>query len=207
MPDPYVIIGTPARDAVLLTFASDLVAAVQSAPCQVRFAAAAGVLLPNLRTELVRLAIAQQASHLLFVDADMRFPTDTVARLLTAEHGLRWRSHLGLQAPTAVGANYRARTMDAWTARTAEGPLSSRGKSGVEEVETVGFGVTLVNLGELAKMPEPWFGLPWDGQKHVGEDVYFCARVREQGGRIYVDHDLSQHVRHTAARELGVDDA
>jgi hypothetical protein len=184
-----ILVATPARDTVNATFTYDLM----QLEGDFKFAISLGTYIPNNRIALVNQAIESKSTHILFIDSDMRFPKDTIARLLAHKKDV-------------IGANCRQRTQDEWTARKG-GKFVGSGK-GIEEVDTLGFGVTLIDMnvftGKLRKMPEPWFQMPYHTQdkKLVGEDVYFCTVAKEAGFKIWIDHDLSQEVRHTGSVEM-----
>src|SRR6185503_9300822 len=97
-----IIVATPTRDSIVATTASDLFYLGQRDP-DCKLAVAMGTIIPNLRNQLVKVAIDNKASHILFIDSDMRFPPDTAQLLKT--HNL-----------DVVGANCRQRTQNGWTA-------------------------------------------------------------------------------------------
>ena len=76
--------------------------------------------------------------------------------------------------------------------------------AGLEQVDSVGCGVMLVRLSVFDALPQPWFSTPYNGREHIGEDLYFCQQARAVGFDVWIDHDLSQRVRHTGTVELGV---
>lgn len=177
-----IVIGTPTRDVIDAGTASDVAEVLRATPGS-RWAIAKGSLLSNLRTELVNTARSADASHILFVDSDMRLPADTAQRLVARREAI-------------VGANCVQRSgvgSSAWKAGDHVRP-----GVGVEYVDSLGFGVTLIRVDVFEKVPEPWFAMPWDRvlRRHVGEDVYFSTMAREYGFKIAVDHDLSADVRH-----------
>ncbi len=187
-----ILIATPTRDTVNSKFTYDLVNLVKESP-DTAFAISEGSLLPNLRSLLVKAAQKAGATHILFIDSDMRFPADTVKRLLAHNVDI-------------VGANCKQRTQNEWTARKDGKFISSEGKTGLEEVDTLGFGVTLIKLSVFEKLSEPYFHTPFDTQerKHVGEDVYFSTIVKESGLKIFIDHDISKQVKHAGLVEFGI---
>lgn len=184
---PIVTICTPSRESVLATFTYDLTRLLKTSP-EAEFIIALGTYLQNLRTSLVNQSIKMGASHVLFIDSDMRFPHDTLKRLLAHDLDI-------------VGANCKQRTQDAWTARRGDKFVSSTEKSGLEEVDSLGFGVTLIKTDVFVKMKEPWFAMPFDGEKYIGEDIYFSHHVKESEYKIFIDHDLSQEIKHTGLKE------
>jgi hypothetical protein len=185
-----IVVATPTRDTVTAGFCGDLVKLCRRHP-DLKFAAVTGIYIANLRNTAVKLAQAVKASHLLFIDSDMRFPEDTVDRLLAADKYI-------------AAANCVMRTMpELWVARKDGVHVSSVGKSGLEAVDTMGCGVMLIKMGVFDALSQPWFSTPFNGSDHTGEDVFFCQLARRAGLSVWIDHDLSQMVRHTGTVELG----
>lgn len=178
-----VIICTPTRDLIHAGTAFDLVNLIKSRP-DTFFAISQGTYLAKQRTELVEQSINAGASHILFIDSDMRFPEDTLERLL--EHDL-----------DIVGVNYRHRQSDKWVTG-----ISSDMKFGLQEVKRLGFGVTLIKTSVFEKLPIPYFNTEYDGDEFIGEDVNFCINAIDAGFKIFVDHDLSQEVKHLGVKEI-----
>jgi hypothetical protein len=118
----------------------------------------------------------------------MRFPADGLDRLLANGQDI-------------IGANCKHRQADKWTA----GVATLKDSKGIEQVEQIGFGFTLIRVEVFIKMPQPWFATPYDGQKFVGEDIFFCAKAEDAGHEIYIDHDLSKEIQHTGNKDFGVD--
>ncbi len=152
-------------------------------------------MLVRSRTDLVKRALGQDASHLLFLDADMTFPMNLAHRLL------RWNVPI-------VGANY-IRKVDPFTP-TACGldgrPVYSDGEArGIAPVRHLGFGAILIAADVFRALPQPWFLMPWDeaaGGRFIGEDVYFCHLARREGFSVMVDHDISREVGHVGPYEF-----
>ena len=187
-----ILIATPTRDMVTAGFAGDLVKLCRRHR-DARWAAALGIYIANLRNQCVTLAKHAWASHILFLDSDMRFPDTTLERLLAADKDI-------------VAANYVQRTMsEVWVARKDGAWVSSVGRTGLEAIDTVGCGVMLIKLSVFDRLPQPWFSTPFNGRDHTGEDVFFCQQAKACGFDVWIDHDLSQAVRHQGTVELGVE--
>lgn len=65
-------------------------------------------------------------------------------------------------------------------------------KNGLLEVDWIGGGYLLVKMEVFEKIPAPWFenrnnSLPGGRRELVGEDIYFCRKVKEYGFPIHVD--------------------
>jgi len=185
-----IVVATPARDTVQATFAYDLAQLIKYSP-DVVFTIALGSIIPNNRTQLVTQSLNAGADYILFIDSDMRFPQNTVSQLITQDKQI-------------IGANCKQRTKNEWTARKAGKFISSDDKFGVEQVDTLGFGVTLIKAEVFEKIAHPWFEMTYDPivGKLIGEDVDFCTKARIAGFDIFVDHALSHEVKHTGSIEL-----
>jgi hypothetical protein len=145
------------------------------------------------RQHLALRALDADATHVLWIDSDMTFPADAAVRLLA--HNL-----------PMVGINYCSRTIpprfvSIKSVKKGERCVSMPGVStGLEEVESIGFGMVLMKISvieEALKGDGIAFNNVWLGNgDHMGEDVYFCQKVRKAHVRIFVDHDLSHECAH-----------
>jgi len=149
-------------------------------------------LLPEGRARLVARAYDNNATHILWLDSDMKFPADTISRLVN--HNL-----------AVVGANYPRKNIEARpTAYVDEddytGPVwSGERASGIQRVSHCGLGVMLCDMRVFDALELPFFAIepqPPEFVKHCGEDVYFCRKLAKAGIEIYIDHDLSKEVAH-----------
>ena len=192
----------PARDEVHAGFAKDL--AVLSAkwyasvPAGVRFDIhmVSGTLIADQRMKLVRMALDGGADYILFLDSDMRFPSDVIVSLM--------RHNLDI-----VAANYATRRLPVKTVafknfQKLEYVTSDSSKTGLEEVDAVGMGCMLIKANVFRTMAEPWFQIGYspDWKAFVGEDMYFCREAQKVGFKVYIDHDVSKQVRHIGVLEF-----
>ena len=160
-----------------------------------------GTYVHSARNDLLQEALRQEVDYVLWLDSDMRFPPDTLLRLLS--HRIRG----------VVGANYSTKDYPGrFVAIKEVTKPGSPGKvlhtmddsEGTEEVEALGFGCVLMDMEVIRPLFDPEdpdfhpFFFEWvEGMgTQYGEDVLFCNRLREEGVRIFVDHDLSKVVAH-----------
>lgn len=143
--------------------------------------------LPKARQIAVDHAIQNNFTHILFLDDDMAFSADLYQSL--SKHSL-----------PVVAANYSNKSSDPKPqTHGIDGlPLYSHEKIGIEEAGWVGFGAVLIDLASIKDIPKPLFEMRWmeDRQAFIGEDYYFCGKVRAHGLKIYIDHDISQNMGH-----------
>lgn len=149
-----------------------------------------GSVLPQLRQMLADEALADEATHVLWLDSDMSFPADALIRLM--EHDV-----------PVVGCDYPRRypphSSTANVEYTGDGPLY-RAKS-------MGFGCILVQADVFKRLPKPWFALAWSDKRgeFAGEDVFFCRLLGTIGLAPLVDRALSEAVSHHGASVLTLD--
>lgn len=141
----------------------------------------------------------EEITHVLWLDADMKFPRDALARLLAHDEDV-------------VGINYcmRGHPFDfvalksvSWDPDGITKRLFTGHKStGLEDVDGLGLGCCLMKTATLRRaLPslddEPWFWFEWSkGRRQVGEDIWFCRLLQRAGVTICVDHDLSKECAH-----------
>jgi hypothetical protein len=140
------------------------------------------------RELVLEAALKQGATHLLWLDTDMKFPRTTAVQLLAHDMPI-------------VGCNYRTRRQSdgRQTAQHDDGTVfqTTQTSSGLEAVDSIGFGVVLMRTGIALDLLRPWFkhGLNAQGGD-IGEDIMFCRALRAAGHTIYIDHDLSKEIEH-----------
>ena len=139
-------------------------------------------ILPSGRQDLVNSAMKFEASHILFLDSDMRFPQETLHMLLKHDVDI-------------VAANYTTRKLPLVPVSQDlnRSRIDSRGKTGLQEIYHCGLGVSLIKTEVFKKMEKPYFmfGYVPETDKWVGEDVYFLHKARALGFKVWIDHDLT----------------
>lgn len=145
-------------------------------------------LLSVARQAMLDECMSQHFSHMLWLDDDMAFPPDLIHQL--AAHKKR-----------CVGVNSLRKNPDElfYTAKGLDGEwVASKGKTGLEEVSTVGLAVFLLDLDAMRKIPKPHFEVRWNEEKQTysGEDMYFCRKLTGAGEKIYIDHGLANRCGH-----------
>lgn len=148
------------------------------------------------RNDHILEAIKGGFTHFLSLDDDMVFPADVVERLLAHEKPV-------------VAVNYRKKTPERIECVCGDldgEPLSSDGKSGLEQIGSMGMGVTLIDLEAIKHVPAPYFAVIWnrDKQNYMIEDGVFSQLLKEHGVTLWCDHDLSRDIGHVGEIEYYV---
>lgn len=149
-------------------------------------------LLPEGRARLVARGYDMEASHLMWFDSDMKFPADTIARLLNHNKPV-------------VAANYPRKNLEARPTAYADtddyvGPVwTGENATGLQQVAYVGMGCMLTDMRVFDALELPFFAImpqPPENVKHIGEDVYFCRKLMDKDIPVFIDHDLSKQIAH-----------
>ena len=193
-----VSVCVPCRDVVDSGFAFDLARCVAahtaSTNDRVLLFQNQGTLIVNQRQELAQASLDAGATHIVFIDADMRFPKDAIFKLLAADKDI-------------VAANYCTRKLPLKSVAFADDTSQERVYSGPDDtglqaVAAVGMCLMAIKAEVFQKMPKPWFHIHYQNGVYSGEDIWFCRGAREMGFEVFIDHDLSQDVRHSGAFEF-----
>jgi glycosyltransferase involved in cell wall biosynthesis len=160
-----------------------------------------GTLIFDQRNNMVESALEEGADYVLFIDADMRFPKDTLERLIAHGKGI-----IGVNATTRSSpVKATAKTLEIEADGTCNWKqISSKNKTGIQQADGIGCGVMLISKETLNAMVKPWFFfelLPEN--KLLGEDIYFCIKAKDVGIDTYIDHDLSQEIGHVGNYTYG----
>lgn len=197
-----VLIAVPCGEQVAAGFAQDLANLVgYTTFVQPRWAVdlffCKGTYLPRARNTLVNEALNRQATHILWLDADMRFPKDTLLHLLA--HGR-----------SIVGANYPTRQPPILpTAHDMHGDYLFGTAEQLIDAKACGFGCLLTDTGVFREMEKPWFAVGYNaGQDdYASEDTYFCLKAKQLEHHILIDPVLSEKVRHVGSLDFTMEHA
>lgn len=149
-----------------------------------------GSLIHFIREMMMTSALQSEATHILWLDSDMRFPQDLFNRLWAHDEDI-------------VCCNYGQRAVPVYSntiGMDGKHVLTREDSTGLEPILSAGFGACLMKVDALQKLPRPYFDTMWsereDGYTMVGEDVFFFRKARYHGLGVFVDHDVSKEVRH-----------
>lgn len=160
----------------------------------VRIIYSGGSIVQAVRQRIAEIAIEnKEATHLLWLDADHTFPSDTAHRLLAHK-----RPFVGINATTRVPP-----VRPTAIKKPGERLVTTRHSKGLERVWRMGFGIALIEARIFHAIPKPWFASEWiekdDKLELQGEDIYFCEKAKAYGFVPMVDHDLTKETTHIGA--------
>lgn len=144
--------------------------------------------IPKNRNNIVNHALKWGATHLLFIDDDMRFPVEVFKAI--------WKQRdLPIIAANCIKRKYPIEYMGTgWDDKE----VSSTGKEGLEEVRFTGFSFIMIKREVFEKIPKPWFAFPYmkELDDYGTEDYFFMSLAHLHGYPTVVYHDISQLIQH-----------
>ena len=141
------------------------------------------------REKLAKLAVEEDATHLMFLDDDMQFDPRVLEMLLGRRQDIVVTNYLIKTTPAKdfVAVDLQGRRV----ATTSE-------STGLQSINYSGFGASLISTDVFRKVPQPWFKPKFDpdSSEYTTEDCPFFEKVREAGYKVYLDQDASKLVGH-----------
>ena len=157
----------------------------------------------DARNRMVEMAVEHKFDWMWFVDADMKFPPESLLRLMKHDVDI-------------VGADYRLRTPPFPRIGLVVDPIDPTGqtyktpdwdnepKTGLVERSLLGLGMLLVKREVFEGWGPPWFARIWDMRNarpdnphgFGTDDAFFLANARHRGFKVWCDLDLSAEVEH-----------
>jgi hypothetical protein len=142
------------------------------------------------RERIVEDAIKNEATHLLFIDDDMRFTFDAVNLLFSRRQPVVAVNYVMKKIPTefvAVG-----------DAGNGEGKrvTTKADSQALQPIIYSGFGLSLFELRAFKATPQPWFLPQWRDGSYTTEDMPCYEALAKAGFPAYLDHDASKFIGH-----------
>jgi GT2 family glycosyltransferase len=142
-----------------------------------------------MRDSLADCAVKEGYSHILFLDADMVWPTDVLHRMLKHhDDGIVGGLYVLKSPPHApVAMKERFRVEGSVVDQFWHVDLDT---TDLIDCEVLGMGCTLIPVKVFTEIgPRPWFEYKNDdaGWPVITEDVPFCLKAKEAGYRIALD--------------------
>ncbi len=190
---PAIIIGVPSPGMWLAPMAVDVISAAVWAAAHgiyVEPRGAEGAYTESNRNNIVRATLNYEhpIDAVMWIDADMRLPADTIARLWG--HG-----------KNIVGATYRERQEPyRYLGKFCDPDDAEYTTTGVKPMELMPGGMILVRTEVYRALPPPWYKLDEDGLR---DDYYFTNSATKAGFEVWCDMDLTLKVRHRGYQEVG----
>lgn len=189
-----VAICVPCRDTIHTVFSYNLIQLIlysNKIGIRTNVFMKTGSLLSKQRQTLAEEAIEKNYSHILWLDSDMSFPVSILETLLSHKKDIVACNYSTRSIPFKGVAYKEVGNWDSWVGFNIFGDK-------IEEVDAVGMGCMLTTTSIYQNLPKPWFEISWSDQynDYIGEDFYFCKKLKDHGHPILIDNHLSRNISH-----------
>jgi len=143
----------------------------------------------EMRNTIVLRALEMDCTHLIFLDADMVYPRDTITKLVAHDKeivgALTFKRCPDFNPLCFSGEPFKMTQID---------PIPEE----LFEVTATGTGCLMIKTHVFENLDYPWFEFDQHEGKLVGEDINFCYKAREKGFKVYVDPTVhTEHLSQT----------
>jgi glycosyltransferase involved in cell wall biosynthesis len=138
------------------------------------------------RNRMAEYSKSNGFDYVFFIDSDMQFPKDTLARLVAHDRDV-------------CGVMYNKRTLEFDPVGQPQDQSLGFGGSGIVEAALLGCGLLLIRISVFDRLTPPWFR--WS-EEH-GEDYNFIRDCKHAGITAWADLDLSFEVSHVGEFAIG----
>lgn len=135
------------------------------------------------RNLIIREALKEKCSHILFVDDDMAFAPDSLMKLLKCNVDIVFGLCLNRTYP------HGPVIFDLNSDNKLVRHFLKDNERGLIEVDACGFGFTLININIFSRLEEPYVRLGEVLPDKRSEDIGFCIRAKAAGLKIHCDLD------------------
>lgn len=143
------------------------------------------------RNEIVKFAIKEKCTHLLFIDSDMTFPPNALEALLEVDKDVVCATATRREeGGTPLGIPLDEK--DYYTTKS------------LIKMAMVGMPFMLLKMSVFEKMTAPYFAEPIMDGNVIPEDNYFCLKIHEAGFDIWCHLNLSLAMGHVGYKEYKI---
>jgi GT2 family glycosyltransferase len=181
-----VLLAVPTRGTVRIEWAAMLAGLAAPVNMTRVLKIIPGLSVEEARNVAVVTALEQDAEYLFFVDDDVLCPNQTMRRFIWhMEQNPNWDVVSGI-------VPIKSQPIEPCIFKDGRpGPYWGWTFNETFEIDACGMACAMIRTSVFAKIDEPWFewvrGMKGADTFEEGEDVGFCRKVKEAGGRIFAD--------------------
>lgn len=153
-----------------------------------------GTVIDRTRNLLVKQALDEGCDYIMFIDADMLLPQNSIDELIDMNVGIASGLYFTKGKPYLPVARIKKNSFgpDNGDADSLHRYLEDFEFNKVLEVAAVGMGCCLIKSEVFRKLEYPWFKFDWRTEKdgnlyQLAEDLYFCENAKNAGYQTYLN--------------------
>lgn len=187
-----ICIGVSTNRGIKAATTASLMRIVHNAPYEIHVVMATdGVSAPENRTYIVRQALKEKCTHILFTDDDMVFNPDTLGRLLAHNRDIVGTAPNMRCMPPKTTVRFMNEAGELLPEHHLESDFNM--PTQLFRSYAVGTGLLLVKTQVFNEIEFPWFQFEFteSGFVKTGEDVWFCLQAKKKGIDIWCDPTIT----------------
>lgn len=152
------------------------------------FKATDNCLVHDARNRAVETMFQHEADGILFIDSDQTFQKDAFNRLLESHKQIIGAPIVRKTPPYYPNIGKWDDTVKEWVV------YKEYPKHHLFQVDYIGMGFCYISREVFEKISKPYFDCSWivnenfkEGEKMIGEDVYFCDKAKKAGFKVWCD--------------------
>lgn len=185
MKDVRLAVGVPNGGSVHVDTVRGLISLVGELGSHVplNFLFHGGCYVHRNRETIVKQALELDYTHLMFIDTDMLWSPGAVQRLLEQKKPVIGAAYNERRFPLQSTLKMADKKGNVISVKQEDWPKKTF------KCHAIATGFMLIDLSIMKDIPKPWFFFDTteEGEFHMGEDIWFCEKVREAGFSIYCD--------------------
>jgi hypothetical protein len=138
------------------------------------------------RNIMIRTALEQNATHILFIDDDMAVPSDGLIKLLAHDKDIVSGLYLLRNYP-----HFPLMFKRWFPDGRCQYDFLTPDKKGLVPVVNIGLGFCLIKIDVFKKLKDPWITLGAYEKDGWCDDINFFNKCREAGYEMFVDTDVA----------------
>lgn len=137
------------------------------------------------RNIMIEQALANDCSHIMFIDDDVAFKPDSLIKLLAHDKDMVSGLYLMRNYP-----HFPILFDESYDDGRCKFSFLEKGRKGLVEAVNCGLGAALIKIEVFKTMPKPWITLGELEKDHWCDDISFFNRARKLGFKLFVDLDI-----------------
>lgn len=137
------------------------------------------------RNIMIKIALEQKATHILFIDDDMAFPPNALERLLAHDKDIVSGLYLLRNYP-----HFPVMFEEWYSDGRCRYAFLTPDVTGLKSVVNIGLGFCLIKMEVFQKLEEPWVTLGAYEKDGWCDDIHLFNKCREAGFEMFVDTDV-----------------
>lgn len=189
-----ILIGLPSNGFIRTETVTSLLYMMANSPVEYTMFTPMSCYIHMNREICVKIALEMNADYVLFVDADMIFPENSLNKLLNLNVDIASVTYNFRELPKRSVVSLDEKYDEDYIIddSVTERPIPLEKIKNPFRCKSAGTGLMLIKTEVFRNIPKPWFFFQpeTDTQGAIGEDTWFCDKAIEHNYEIWIDPSI-----------------